>query len=618
MISVENLSKSFGEQLLFKNVSFQINPRERVGLVGRNGHGKTTLLRILVGEEGFDDGQLRIPKQYRLGYVKQQIRFECESVLQEGMRALPASERHHHWKVEKILSGLGFAPIDIQKHPRQLSGGFQVRLNLAKILISEPDLLLLDEPTNYLDISSIRWVERFLIRWPHALILITHDRGFMDKVITHTMGLDRQKIRKLAGSTAKFYTQMAQDDEIHEKTRLKDERRRKEVELFISRFRAKARLANLVQSRIKTLAKMEKREKLEKIKTLDFTFQEKPFRGKYVLTADKLSFAYTVERPLIRDFSLKLRAGERICVVGKNGKGKTTLLRLLAGMLKPQNGHIEYHHAITPGLFEQTHIRHLRDENTVEAEILYSNPDVGRQAARNISGAMMFSGDDALKKVAVLSGGEKSRVMLGKVLVTPVNLLLLDEPTNHLDMDACDALLAAIDNFSGSVVLVTHNEMFLHALAQRLIVLQDDRIEVFEGGYQHFLDKVGWRDEGLKTSRQPAQNQHAQARPRITKKERKRLRGELLSERSRALKPFEMQRESVENDIEALEKELAALNREMLEASQAKDGIRIGELGKTIHSVQAEIDNRFETLESVTRTIERQHADFQKRLDALK
>jgi len=615
MITVENLSKSFGEQLLFQNVSFQINPRERVGLVGRNGHGKTTLLRILVGEEGFDDGQLRIPKQYRLGYVKQQIRFERESVLQEGMQALPASERHHHWKVEKILSGLGFSPIDIQKHPRQLSGGFQVRLNLAKILISEPDLLLLDEPTNYLDIASIRWVERFLIHWPHALILITHDRGFMDKVITHTMGLDRQKIRKLAGDTAKFYAQMAQDDEIHEKTRLKDERRRKEVELFISRFRAKARLANLVQSRIKTLAKMEKREKLEKIKTLDFEFQEKPFRGKYVLTADKLSFAYTAERPLIRDFSLKLRAGERICVVGKNGKGKTTLLRLLAETLKPQSGRIEYHHAITPGLFEQTNLQHLRDENTVEAEILYSNPDVGRQAARNISGAMMFSGDDALKKVAVLSGGEKSRVMLGKILVTPVNLLLLDEPTNHLDMDACDALLAAIDNFNGSVVLVTHNEMFLHALAERLIVLQDDRIEVFEGGYQQFLDKGGWSDEGLKTIRQPAQDQHAQ--PRITKKERKRLRGELLSERGRALKPFEKRLASVENEIEALEKKLAALNLGMLEASQAKDGIHIGELGKKIHNVQGEIDNRFETFESVTRTIERQHTDFQKRLDAL-
>ena len=208
--------------------------------------------------------------------------------------------------------------------------------------------------------------------------------------------------------------------------------------------------------------------------------------------------------------------------------------------------------------------------------------------------------------------------MLGKILVTPVNLLLLDEPTNHLDMDACDALLAAIDNFNGSVVLVTHNEMFLHALAQRLIVLQDDRIEMFEGGYQHFLDKVGWRDEGLKTSRPPVQDQPAPARPRITKKERKRLRGELLNERSRVLKPLEKRLASVENKIEALEKKLAALNREMLEASHARDGIRIGELGKTIHSVQGEIDNCFEPLESITLTIERQQADFQKRLEALK
>ncbi|NMD40846.1 MAG: ABC-F family ATP-binding cassette domain-containing protein, partial [Deltaproteobacteria bacterium] len=489
MISVDSLWKSYGPQVLFEGISFKVNPRERVGLVGRNGHGKTTLLRLVTGEEEPDSGSILIPKNYRIGYVTQHLGFTEDTVLKEGMKGLPDTQREQHWKVERVLAGLGFSQDDMGRDPAEFSGGFQVRLNLAKVLVSDPDMLLLDEPTNYLDITSIRWIERFLNAWPRELILVTHDRTFMDRIVTHTMGIHRRKMRKIEGDTEKYYTQIAQDEDIYEKTRINDERRRKEVEEFITQFRAKARLVGLVQSRVRLLEKMERREKLEKIKTLEFSFRSTPFFAKYALQAKDLSFTYDPAVELIQDFNIVIRPGEKVCVMGPNGKGKTTLLRLLSGQLGPVSGEVVYNPKTTRGVFEQTNIRTLVDARTVEEEIMYSAPDIDRQSARNICGAMMFEGDHALKKIEVLSGGEKSRVMLGKLLVTPVNLLLLDEPTNHLDMETSDALLAALDSFDGAMVMVTHNEMFLHALAERLIVFHHDAIEIFEGGYQRFLDR---------------------------------------------------------------------------------------------------------------------------------
>ncbi len=351
MIRVENLTKSFGDRLIFEGIGFSLNSKERVGLIGQNGHGKTTLFRLITGEEHPDSGSIVIPKNYRMVYVQQHLEFAADTALKEGIRALPDNEQDQHWKVEKILAGLGFTAEDFHRHPKEFSGGLQVRLNLVKALVSEPDLLLLDEPTNFLDITSIRWIEQFLGNWPHELMLITHDRSFMDKLVTHTMGIHRHKLRKIAGNTAKYYDQIAQDEEIYEKTRVNDDRRRKEIEQFIGRFRAKARLANLVQSRIKTLKKMEKKDKLEQLKFLEFSFRSSPFPGKQALAASDVSFSYDGQKPLIKDFSITIPAGERICLVGKNGKGKTTLLKLLAGELSPQSGQIVYHPAIKKGLF---------------------------------------------------------------------------------------------------------------------------------------------------------------------------------------------------------------------------------------------------------------------------
>ncbi len=598
MIAAENLSKSYGGQVLFDGISFKINAKERVGLVGRNGHGKTTLFRIIIGEEDYDEGRLTAPRGYRIGHVRQQLRFTRPTVLEEGMQGLPQTEKDHHWKVEKVLAGLGFSETDLQRRPEEFSGGFQVRLNLAKVLVSEPDLLLLDEPTNYLDITSIRWIERFLLNWPREVLLITHDRSFMDRIVTHTLGIHRKKTRKIAGNTEKYYTQIAQDEEIYEKTRLKDERRAKEVEQFITRFRAKARLAGMVQSRIKTLAKLEKKSKLQSVRDLEFSFRSLAFRGKHVLSANGLGFAYPGKPVLFNNLDLAVHAGERICVVGPNGRGKTTLLKVLAGQLEPGSGDLSYHPAVIHGFYEQTNIQTLNDLNTIETEILNSHPEVDRQQARNIAGAMLFEGDAALKKISVLSGGEKARVMLGKLLATPVNLLLLDEPSNHLDMESCDALVSAIDSFDGAVIMVTHNEMFLHALAQRLIVFDRDRVDLFEGTYQEFLEKGGWGDEASAAVMTKTLDA-AKAAPQVSKKELRQQRSAIIGERSRRLKPINRAIEKAENGIETEEARLESLNQEMVQASQDQDGQRIAELSPAIRQCQESIDALFRELENL-------------------
>ena len=587
MITIDNLSKAYGRQVLFDKVAFKINARERIGLVGLNGHGKTTLFRIIVGEESPDEGIISIPRGYRLGYVRQHLDFTSTTVLQEGLKGLSEHERHQTWKVEKILSGLGFSKSDMQRHPHEFSGGYQIRLNLTKVLASEPDLLLLDEPTNYLDITSIRWIERFLLTWPHELLLITHDRSFMDKVITHTLGIHRQKLRKIEGDTEKYYAQIAMDEEVYEKTRLNDERKNREIELFINRFRAKARLAGLVQSRIKTLSKHDQKAKIEKIKTLDFAFRYQAYQGKFVLGAQSIRFGYQPDTPLINNLSLTIGARDRIGIIGRNGKGKTTLLRLLAGELTPDYGTITWNKGVSYGFFEQTHTAHLLATRTVEEEIMSSNPDVDRQKARSICGAMMFEGDHALKKIDVLSGGEKSRVLLGKLLVTPLNVLVLDEPTNHLDMQSCDALLAALDNFDGAVVMVTHNEMFLHALSERLIVFQNDGISLFEGGYQDFLDRVGWGDDDL--SNPGIQSNNHRDEPKFSKKDLRRARSEIIKENS-----------GIISDIE--------------KATEDQDGKMIAQLSLELGLREQEIEQLFDELERLDATSEEKRLYFDEKL----
>lgn len=607
MFSLNNLSKSYGSRILFDGVSFTLGSRERVGLVGRNGHGKTTLLNIVAGMDSADSGDITVPRGYKTGYLAQKLVFSHKTVREEAVSSLPEDKADFPYLAEKILFGLGFDGSQLDLSPSQLSGGFQVRLNLGKLLISEPHLLLLDEPTNYLDILSVRWLKQFLINWRGELMIVTHDREFMDSVCTHIAGIHRQKIRKIQGGTEKYYDQIAQDEEIYEKTRLNDEAKRKDMEVFIRRFRAKARLAGMVQSRIKTMEKMDKKNKLEALEELEFSFRYKDVPSETLIQADKISFGYDKGKSLFSELSFTLNKGDRLCIVGKNGAGKSTLLRVLAGKLSPSEGIVRGREDINGGYFEQTNMLVLNDESTVEDEIAKAGDyRLDKTAVRNIAAAMMFSGDDALKKMKVLSGGEKSRVMLGKILAKPVSYLLLDEPTNHIDMDAADSLLEAIDSFPGGVALVTHNETYLNALATRLIVFQGEKPFIFEGTYAEFLEKTGWEEDMAPKSASKS-----------GKKGLRKARADIIAEKSRVLKPLETKIEEAETDIMELEGQIKALEKEIEAATAAMDGRLLHELGAEIAVCYSKVDLLYDKLSEVTVEYDTQTAFYDGKLKGI-
>lgn len=617
MMIVNNLSKAYGTQILFTEASFTVGDGERLGIVGRNGTGKTTLFRMILGEETPDSGEIVIPRGYTIRHLSQHISFHEKSVLAEACLNLPRHEdgRDETYKAKTILAGLGFAGGELDKHPGTLSGGFQVRLNLAKILISEPRMLLLDEPTNYLDIVSIRWLTQFLKNWKGEVMLITHDREFMDSVTTHTMAIHRMKMRKIAGTTYKLYEQLIEEEEIYEQTRMNEEKKRKEIELFINRFRAQATRARSVQSRIRQLQKKEKLEKLTKLENLEFSFNAAPFPGRWLLETDGLGFSYDDGPELFRDLTIAIKKRDRIGVIGKNGKGKTTLLNVLAGQLKPRAGSITYSQNLKIGYFGQMNIDRLTPDITIEDEIWSVQPDRSKTVVRGICGALLFDGDKALKKIGVLSGGEKSRVLLGKLIAEPANLLLLDEPTNHLDMESIDSLIEAINDFDGAVVIVTHSEMILDAVAERLIVFDGSKVGVFDGNYEDFLSRVGWEDEG---TREDASDEEDTAPAKnAIRKETKRLRAEMINERSRAITPLKMRINQIETAITEAEKKLARDNDLLVAASQRADGKAIMELSVSIHDGKKTIDDLFDELEVVTVEHDSIASNFERRLNEI-
>lgn len=618
MIQASNLDKCYGRQVIFEKAGFTLNPGERVGLVGRNGHGKTTLFKMILGEDRPDSGCINIPNGYKIGHLSQHISFTQNTVLKEGCLSLPENEDgiDETYKAETILMGLGFALEDLTLNPLDLSGGYQVRLNLAKVLVSDPNLLLLDEPTNYLDIVSLRWLTKFLRNWKKELMIITHDRDFMDGVTTHTMAIHRCKMRKEAGPTEKVYQQLLMEEEIHEKSRVNDEKKRKETEDFINRFRAKASKASAVQSRIKALQKKDRLEKLTELKDLDFAFKSAPFTGKVLMEVNDLSFSFDRESgPLIDGLIFSVGKKDRIGIIGKNGKGKTTLLNLLAKELKTETGSVSHHGQLQMAYFGQTNINRLTLHKTVEEEIMDVHSDVGRGAARKICGIMMFPGDHALKKISVLSGGEKSRVLLGKLLVSPANMLMLDEPTNHLDMESNDSLVEAIDAFSGAVIVVTHSEMMLHALATRLIVFDDGKVTLFEGTYQDFLDRVGWKSEN--ESGAPSVKKNGTRKNSVNKKQLRRERAELLNKKSKTMSGLQKSIDEAEKEVLKLEEKIERENQEIREASLRGEGEAIKILTKKLLESKSRLDAVFAKLDLLRSEIEDRTREFEGELESL-
>ncbi len=604
MITIYELTKSYGGQLLFDDAELKLNRGERIGLVGRNGHGKSTLLKMISGQEHQDTGTIAIPRDYKIGYLEQKISFTKPSVIEEALLALEEDiETDHTWKAEKMLFGLGLSKEQMDLDPYKLSGGYQIRLNLAKLLLSAPDLLLLDEPNNYLDVVAIRWLANFLNSWRGEIILVTHDRSFMDNVATHIVGINRRKMHKISGNTHKYYSHIEEMDELHEKSRIKDEKKIKEMEEFIFKFRAKARQANMVQSRIKTIEKMRPAEKLAQEKSIEFSFNEADFTGKYVIDIKDLNFGYN-EQTLIDELSLCIGYGDKICVIGKNGKGKTTLLKLIDKVLEPKLGEVKVHQNTKIGFFEQTNVSTLSPDATVLEEVSQANLQNNLQRVRDICGSMVFEGDNALKKISVLSGGEKCRVLLGKIIASPCNTLLLDEPSNHLDMDSSNSLLCALQSFDGTVVMVTHNELFLRNLAQKLVVFIDGKVIVFDGTYDEFLEKIGWGDKGSPSSRKNRQASE-------NKKESRQKRSEIIQEKSNVLRPLEDLIKKLEADISSKEKELKELNELIIQTAGGKDTFKIQELSKKAATLKNNIDSLYEKLEPAHDEYEKSSAHYE-------
>ncbi len=576
MIQLSGINKSFGNQTLFEGAAFVLNRRERVGLAGRNGSGKSTLFKIILGEETIEDGTVVIPKGYRIGQLSQYLTFSKPTILEEAVLGLPEEERELTYKAEIILSGLGFSEADFARSPDSFSGGFQIRINLAKLLLSEPDLLLLDEPTNYLDIVTSRWLAETLRSWPGELIIITHDRSFMDSVTTHTALIHRGTIRKVKGSTEKLYEQVALEEEVYEKTRANEQKKRQEIEKFINRFRAKASKASLVQSRVKALEKMEVKEALTQEDSLEFQFAEKDFYGKFLLEARDLSFGYDKNLKLFKDLTFSVGKKDRIGIIGKNGRGKSTLLRVLASELQPLEGEVSLNPSTSFSYFGQTNVERLNLSRTIEEEITAAQPNLHRTKVRTICGIMMFEGDAALKKINVLSGGEKSRVLLGKIIATPSNLLLLDEPTNHLDMDSIESLLESLEVFSGALVLVTHDEELLRKLCTRLIVFQGDKPFVFEGTYDSFLSSIGWEEEGIKQEAKPTQKINSAPK---------------LESNTGGTKQQQRDQRSKQKKIQSLESQIAALETQQksLSPNVVADAAKSYELQQAIDKLLEEL-----------------------------
>ena len=584
MLTISGLTKYFGHQTLFTDVDLNIGPKEKIGLIGRNGSGKSTFLKILLGEEAAKEGKVEMPNGYRVKALEQNLKFSEKTVLAQVCSSLPKNAVNEDWKAKSILMGLGFDTYDFDRPPEEFSSGFQVRIRLAEALVSESDLLILDEPTNYLDILSLRWLERFLKSWRGAFILVTHDQHFMDLVVSHTVAIHRGHMRKMAGGPLKLMQHIKKDEEIYEKTRKNQERKRVKEEEFISKFRAGARSAGLVQSRIKSLAKQEVKEKLANIATIQFHFKSIPCKSDSVVQATEVSFAYEKDMPLIQNFSLTTFPGDRIGIIGRNGKGKSTLLRLLHQTLTPDSGKVRMPPTLAVSYFGVDAIKQLRPERSILEELI-AMPNTSEQEVRNLCGALLFKGDDVKKRIKTISGGEKSRVCLGKALLSPSQLLMLDEPTNHLDMESVQALTTAIQKYEGTVIFVTHNEAMLSKLATRLVLFDNNEIRVLNYGYEKFLAKGGWSEEdesAFKASKGDSEQKKKYLDDKEARKQQRLAKKQLAN---------------LEKEIDKLEKKKIKISQDLNDACLAKDVEAIKEHGIKLKEVEDLIDSKYDEME---------------------
>ena len=543
MISFSSINKQYGRQLVFVEASFQLNPGEKVGLVGPNGAGKTTLFRMIVGEEDPDEGVVSVPKRMTIGYFRQDVEeMSGRSVLDEAIAGSGrAGDLHHELEhlqhamedpakagemdrilerfgevqeeyehlggytleaqAREVLHGLGFADDQIDGDVGALSGGWKMRVALARVLLGRPDVLLMDEPTNHLDLESIIWLERFLKDFQGALLMTSHDREFMNRIVSKIAEIDSGEIILYSGNYD-FYERERTIREANQNAAFaRQQSMLAKEQRFIDRFRTHAAKAAQVQSRIKALDKIEKIELPKKRQVVKFDFRVPARSGDQVAVMENLCKAYG-SRVIYDDFNLTIRRGERWAVMGRNGAGKSTLLKMIAGATKPDAGDVQLGASLTMGYFAQQSLDVLNADLTVIEQLQNDFPHDGLGSLRSLAGAFQFSGDDVDKKIRALSGGEKSRLAMARMLYDPPNFLVLDEPTNHLDLATKEMLVDALKNFEGTMIFVSHDRMFLRGLGSRVLELGGesgtDRVpRVYPGPYTEYVQTLGHEAPGI-------------------------------------------------------------------------------------------------------------------------
>jgi len=530
MITLSHVQKQFGSKVIFKDCSLQIGVRDRVGLIGPNGSGKTTLFRMILGEEFIDEGEILIAKGVKIGHLPQEvISFKGNTVLDEVLESLTnitslqdkmkileeelssiedpkAQERlaKEYGKLQerytllggygleaeakRILQGLGFREKDFGRRTDELSGGWLMRIALAKILLQSPDLLLLDEPTNHLDLTSLIWLEEFLTNYPGAMVIVSHDRVFLNHLIDRIAEIEAEKIDFYYGDYDHYLEEKEARREILEATFKTQQRKIEQTERFIERFRAKNTKSSQVQSRIKMLEKIERIELPEKKNEIRFHFPSPKRSGHRVVEVKNLHKSYG-QTAVYQGIDLNLYRGDKAAFVGPNGAGKTTLLKILAGVLDFEEGEVVLGKDVTRAYFAQHQFDILRPENTVFEELLSVATDESQTELRTLLGAFLFTGDEIEKKVSVLSGGEKSRLVLAKMLLKPANFLLLDEPTSHLDIPSRNILEMALKQFQGTICLITHDRHLINEIANKVIEIDRGSPHLYPGNYAYYLYK---------------------------------------------------------------------------------------------------------------------------------
>lgn len=533
MISINKLSVNFTGDYLFKDVSFVVGDRDRIGLVGRNGAGKSTLLKILHKLQEPESGEITITAGHRTGYLPQELHGHYDSTIWDETMSAFVEQRNLERKInaitqelsdrtdyesaeyeklaqqlsdvtdrfhqlggstmegdaEKVLVGLGFKKSDFPRPMKEFSNGWQMRVSLAKILLQQPEVILLDEPTNHLDIESIQWLEDYLAAYDGALILVSHDRAFLDRVTNRTVEITFGNIQDYKCSYSEYVHQRLERVEAQQNAYENQQKEIAQIEKFIERFRYKATKAKQVQSRIKLLDKMDKIE-VEDIDNshISFRFPPAPHSGRVTVETEHLTLGYG-DLEVLKDVDFHLERGEKIAFVGRNGEGKSTMVKAIVGELAPQKGEIKLGHQVVIGYYAQNQALMLNPNKTVFETI--DEVAVGdiRPKIRTILGSFLFSTEDTEKKVAVLSGGEKSRLALAKLLLSPFNLLILDEPTNHLDMQSKDVLKNALLQYEGSMILVSHDRDFLQGLSTKVVEFRDQKLKMYLGDVYDFLEK---------------------------------------------------------------------------------------------------------------------------------